>query len=62
MNDPMSIFKLIFSEFFFPIVIEWDNLGLNIRNSEIYDAFKESTLKFIGRSSNTIFNCHNNTS
>ena len=31
---------------------------MEIRNSEIFSAFKKSILKFIRASSNSIFNCH----
>ena len=39
-------------------IIEWNNLGMKIRNSETISAFKKSILKFIRPSSNSISNCH----
>ena len=39
-------------------IIEWNNLGRKIRNSETFSAFKKSILKFIRPSSNSISNCH----
>ena len=39
-------------------IIEWNNLGMKIRNSETSSAFKKSILKFIRPSSNSISNCH----
>ena len=44
--------------FFFPLIaIEWNNFDLKVRNSEISAAFKQSILKFLRPSSNSIFNC-----
>ena len=40
-------------------LIEWNNLDINIRNSESYTTFKKSILRFIRPSENPIFNCHN---
>ena len=49
----------LFFRIFFPwTVIEWNDLDLNIRNSETFSAFKKSILKFIRPFSNWIFNCH----
>ena len=49
-----------FQNFFFPsVVIEWNKLDLNIRNSESLNVFKNSLLKFIRPSGNSVFNCHN---
>ena len=46
-----------FRNSFFPsTLIEWNNLNINIRNSE---SFKESILRFIRPSENPIFNWHN---
>ena len=57
---PVSIPNTIFQEFFFPsTLIEWNNLDINIRNSESYVTFKKSILRFIRPSENPIFNCHN---
>ena len=45
---------------FFPFaVIEWKELNLNIRNSESLNVFKNSLVKFICPSGNSVFNCHN---
>ena len=45
---------------FFPFaVIEWKKLNLNIRNSESLNVFKNSLVKFICPSGNSVFNCHN---
>ena len=49
-----------FRNSFFPsTLIEWNNLDINIRNSESYAIFKRSILRFIRPSENPIFNCHN---
>ena len=49
-----------FRNSFFPsAVIEWNKLDLNIRNSESFKVFKNSLLKFIRPSENSVFNCHN---
>ena len=49
-----------FRNSFFPsAVIEWNKLDLNIRNSESLNVFKNSLLKFIRPSGNSVFNCHN---
>ena len=47
------------NSFFFSAVIEWNKLDLNIRNSESLNVFKNSLLKFIRPSGNSVFNCHN---
>ena len=45
---------------FFPsVVIEWNKLDLNIRNSENLFIFKKKLLKFIRPSGNSVFKCHN---
>ena len=45
---------------FFPsIIIEWNNLNHNIRNSNSSNIFRKSILKFIRPSGNSFFNCHN---
>ena len=41
------------------MVIEWNKLDLNIRNSESLSIFKKSLLKFIRLSGSSVFNCHN---
>ena len=38
-------------------MIEWNKLDLNIRNSESVTSFKESTLKFIRPSKNSVIPC-----
>ena len=49
-----------FQNSFFPsVVIEWNKLDLNIRNSENLFIFKKKLLKFIRPSGNSIFRCHN---
>ena len=49
-----------FRNSFFPsTLIEWNNLDINIRNSESYAIFKKSILRFIRPSEKPIFNCHN---
>ena len=54
---PTSVLNLFFRIFFPWTVIEWNDLDLNIRNSETFSAFKKSILKFIRPFSNWIFNC-----
>ena len=49
-----------FKNSFFPsVVIEWNKLDLNIRNSENLFIFKKKLLKFIRPSGNSVFRCHN---
>ena len=49
-----------FRNSFFPsAVIEWNNLDLDIRNSESLNVFTNSLLKFICPYGNSVFNCHN---
>ena len=49
-----------FKNSFFPsVVIEWNKLDLNIRNSENLFIFKKKLLKFIRPSGNSVFKCHN---
>ena len=62
-TDNIPQFKVkhnFFRNSFFPsAVIEWNKLDLNIRNSENLNVFKNSFLKFIRPSGNSVFNCHN---
>ena len=62
-NDKLFHFKVkhnYFKNSFFPsIVIEWNKLDLNIRNSERLTSFKVKILKFIRPSENSIFLCNN---
>ena len=49
-----------FRNSFFPsAVIGWNKLDLNIRNSESFNIFKESLLKFISLFGSSVFNYHN---
>ena len=49
-----------FQNSFFPsVVIEWNKLDQNIRNSENLFIFKKKLLKFIRPSGNSVFKCHN---
>ena len=41
------------------LVIEWNKLDQNIRNSENLNIFKKKLLKFIRLSENSVFRCHN---
>ena len=41
------------------VVIEWNKLDQNIRNSENLNIFKKKLLKFIHPSGNSVFRCHN---
>ena len=58
-NDKLPHFKVkhnYFKNIFFPsIVIEWNKLDLNIRNSESLTSFKSKDLKFVRPSENSIF-------
>ena len=44
------------NSFFSSTIIEWNNLGPNLRNS---GTFKSTILKFIRPSPNSVFKCHN---
>ena len=49
-----------FKNSFFPsTIIKWNNLDPNLRNSDTYGTFKNTFLKFIRPSPNSIFDCHN---
>ena len=52
-NTKYSFFR---NSFFTSTLIEWNNLDINIRNSESYTTFKKSILRFIRPSENPIFN------
>ena len=41
------------------MVIKWNKLDLNIRNSESLNIFKKTLLNFIHPSGSTLFDCHN---
>ena len=44
---------------FFPsTIIEWNNLDPNLRNSVTYGTFKNTVLKYIRPSANSVFKCH----
>ena len=62
-SNNISQFKVkqnVFRNSFFPsAVIEWNKFDLNIRNSESLNFLKNSLLKFIGPSGNSVFKCHN---
>ena len=47
------------NSFFLSTIIEWNNLDLNLRNSDTYGTFKNVILKFIRPSPNSVFECHN---
>ena len=48
-----------FKNSFFPsVVIEWNKLDLNMRNSENLFIFKKKLLEFIRPSGNSVFKCH----
>ena len=50
----------LFKNSFFPsTIIEWNNLGPNLRNSDTYGIFKNAILKFIRPSPNSVFDRHN---
>ena len=45
---------------FFPsVIIEWNNLDSNLRNSKSISVFKEKILNFIWPSPNSFLDCHN---
>ena len=49
-----------FKNSFFPsLIIEWNKLDHNIRNSSSFNIFRKSILKFIRPSANSFFDCHN---
>ena len=47
------------NSFFLSTIIEWNNLDPNLRNSDTYGTFKNTVLKFIRPSPNSLFECHN---
>ena len=44
---------------FLYIFIKWNNLDPNVRNSDTYENFKSTILKFIRPSPNRVFEFHN---
>ena len=46
------------NSFFLSPILEWNNLDQNIRNSSSLNTFRNSILRFITPSVNSIFNCH----
>ena len=59
----ISLFKtkqaFLKNSFFSSTIIEWNTLDHNIRNSNNYNIFRKSILKFIRSSANSLFNSHN---
>ena len=55
-NTRLNFFR---NSLFPSALIEWNNLDINIRNSESYAIFKKNILRFIRPSENPIFNSHN---
>ena len=47
------------NSFFPPTIIRWNKLDHNIRNSNSFNIFRKSILKFIRPSANSLFNCNN---
>ena len=60
-NIPQFKVKHIFfkNSFLPSVVIEWNKLDLNIRNSENLFIFKKKLLEFIHPSGSSVFKCHN---
>ena len=62
-TNNIPLFKVkhnVFRNSFLPfVVIEWNKLDLNIRNSESLNISKKTLLNFIRPSGSTTFNCHN---
>ena len=62
-NVNIPLFKSnhnFFKNSFFPsTIIEWNNLDPNLRNLDSYGTLKNSILKFIRPSPNSVFECHN---
>ena len=60
-NAPSFNFKhILFKNTFLPsAVLEWSKLDPSLQNSASYNVFKNSILKCIRPSRNTIFQCHN---
>ena len=51
---------ILFKNSFFPsTIIEWNNLDPKLRNSDTYRTFKNTILKFLRPSPNSVFKCHN---
>ena len=48
------------NSFFLSVIIEWNNLDSNHRNSNSISGFKEKMLHFIRTSPNSFFDIHNN--
>ena len=60
-NIPLFKTNHIFlkNSFFSSTIIEWNNLDPKLRNSDTYRTFKNTILKFLRLSPNSVFKCHN---
>ena len=60
-NIPLFKTNHIFlkNSFFPSTIIEWNNLDPKVRNSDTYGTFKNTILKFLRTSPNSVFKCHN---
>ena len=60
-NIPLFKTNHIFlkNSFFPSTIIEWNNLDPKLRNSDTYGTFKNTLLKFLRPSPNSVFKCHN---
>ena len=60
-NIPLFKTNHIFlkNSFFPSTIIEWNNLDPKLRNSDTYGTFKNTILKFLRPSPNSVFKCHN---
>ena len=60
-NIPLFKINHIFlkNSFFPSTIIEWNNLDPKLRNSDTYRTFKNTILKFLRPSPNSVFKCHN---
>ena len=60
-NIPLFKTNHIFlkNSFFPSTIIEWNNLDPKLRKSDTYGTFKNTILKFLRPSPNSVFKCHN---
>ena len=60
-NAPFYKIRHKFLKRFFVLsgIMQWNNIDLNLRNSKCLNIFRNSVLKFIIPSANSVFNSHN---
>ena len=56
---PLTINHYLKNFFFLSTITEWNNLDPNLQNSDTYKTFKNTILKFLKPSPDSVIKCHN---